>query len=184
MIKSTNSSDSGTTARCFASILQFLQDNNNVFVVMTSNDVSQLPPELTRSGRLDAIWYFSIPTQEEREAIFKIHLDKTGKTYDSSIIENLANHAENYTGAEIKNILKLSIWKAFRRFKIDGNDSLLIEDILPSIKEVVPIYESSKEKIIFLEHWAKGRARYSSEVMDSNGFDKREDKIFNDFLTI
>ena len=73
---------------------------------MTSNDVSQLPPELTRSGRLDAIWYFSIPTQEEREAIFKIHLDKTGKTYDSSIIENLANHAENYTGAEIKNIEK------------------------------------------------------------------------------
>lgn len=119
---------------------------------------------------------------EEREAIFKIHLDKTGKTYDPDIIKSLADHSENYTGAEIKNIVKLSIWKAFERFNIDGNDSLLIDDILPSIKEVVPIYESSKEKIIFLEHWAKGRARYSSEVTDSNGLS--EDKIFNDFLTI
>ena len=43
---------------------------------MTSNDVSQLPPELTRAGRLDATWYFSLPTLSERKEIFKIHLKK------------------------------------------------------------------------------------------------------------
>lgn len=174
-IKSSNASDSGTTARCFASILQFLQDNNDVFVVMTSNDVSQLPPELTRSGRLDAMWYFSLPTEEEREAIFKIHLDKTGKTYSPEILKAAAKNSVNYTGAEIQSIVKLTMWKAFRRFLEDKNDAIIESDILSSISEVVPVYESSKEKITYLEHWVKGRARYSNDVIDSNGFDSRLD---------
>lgn len=175
MIKSSNASDSGTTARCFAAILQFLQDNNDVFVVMTSNDVSQLPPELTRSGRLDAMWYFSLPTEEEREAIFKIHLDKTNKPYDETLLKAVAKQTSNYTGAEIENIVKLTMWKSFRRFLEDKNDCILEKDIIASIKEVVPIYESSKEKIAYLEHWVKGRARYSNDVIDTNGFDSRLD---------
>jgi len=174
-IKSSNSSDSGTTSRVFASCLNFLQEDNDVFVVMTSNDVSQLPPELTRSGRLDAMWYFSLPTLEEREAIFKIHLDKTGKVYDESVLNAAAKLADNYTGAEIQNVVKLTMWKAFRRFLEDKNDTILIEDIASSVKEVVPIYESSKEKITYLEHWVKGRARYANNVIDSNGFDTRQD---------
>ena len=76
MYKSSNSSDSGAIARAFGLVLEFLNDNDNgVFVVMTSNDVSQLPPELTRAGRLDATWYFSLPTLEERKQIFRIHLN-------------------------------------------------------------------------------------------------------------
>lgn len=55
-IQSQGKSDGGTLARTFGSILQFLNKDNQVFTVMTSNDVSQLPPELTRAGRLDAIW--------------------------------------------------------------------------------------------------------------------------------
>lgn len=56
-IKSSNASDSGVVARAFGKVLEFLNDNDNgVYVIMTSNDVSQLPPELTRAGRLDAIW--------------------------------------------------------------------------------------------------------------------------------
>lgn len=180
-IKSSNASDSGTTARCFASILQFLQDNNDVFVVMTSNDVSQLPPELTRSGRLDAMWYFSLPTEEEREAIFKIHLDKTGKDYAPEILKAAAQNSVNFTGAEIQSIVKLTMWKAFRRFLKDGNDSIIEEDVLSAAKEVVPVYESSKEKITYLEHWVKGRARYANDVVDSNGFDMRLDE---DLLTL
>lgn len=174
-IKSSNSSDAGTSARVFASILQFLQDNNNVFVVMTSNDVSQLPPELTRPGRLDAMWYFSTPTEEERRQIFKIHLDKAGRAYEEGIIEAAAKEAENYTGAEIECIVKTTLWKAFRRSREDGEEIIKEVDILSSIHDVVPVYESSKEKILYLESWVKGRARYSSAVMDKNGFNSRRD---------
>ncbi len=175
-ISSSNSSDSGTTARCFGNLLQFLQDNEEVFVIMTSNDVSQLPPELTRAGRLDAMWYFSLPTEEERQDIFKIHLNKTNKQYDQKMLKKVAKESANYTGAEIETVVKASLWKAFKRFKEDGNNSITKEDVLSSIKEVVPIYESSKEKILFLEDWVKGRARYSNDIIDSNGYDTRLDK--------
>lgn len=170
-VKSSNASDAGTTSRIFAKCLQFLQDDNNVFVVMTSNDVSQLPPELTRSGRLDALWYFTLPTLEERIDIFKIHLDKTGKSYDASRLKDYAEAANKYTGAEIQNIIKSSVWKAFKRYKKDGVDKILAEDILSTIPEIIPIYQSSQEKVNFLDQWVKGRARYSSnQIVDKDGF--------------
>ena len=54
---SSNNSDSGTLARVFGSVLEMLNDNTNgIFCIMTSNNVRELPPELTRSGRLDGIW--------------------------------------------------------------------------------------------------------------------------------
>ena len=56
-----------------------LNDNEKgIFCIMTSNNVQDLPPELTRSGRLDAIFYFSLPSQEEREEILSIHYKKRG----------------------------------------------------------------------------------------------------------
>ena len=51
-------------ARIIGTILTGLNENDKgIFTIMTSNDVSQLPPELTRVGRLDGIWYFSYPNE-------------------------------------------------------------------------------------------------------------------------
>ena len=47
---------------------------------------------------------------------------------------------------------------------------------MQSIKEVIPVAESSKEKINYLENWAKGRARFANKVIDENGFDVRDDQ--------
>lgn len=183
-IKSSNSSDSGATARVFASCLNFLQENNDVFVIMTSNDISQLPPEFTRKGRLDEIWYFGLPTQKEREHIFKIHLDKLKKEYDPSIIEEAAKVTENYSGAEIESAVKSSIWKAFKRYRIDGQDCITNKDLLDSIEEIVPMFLSSKEKIVSLEQWAKGRARYASKNEDVEKTKKKAARLFKDIANI
>ena len=73
----SQNTDGGVGARVMKTLLEFMQDNNNgVYVIMTSNDVSALPPEFTRSGRIDAQWYFSLPTTSEREDIFNVHLAK------------------------------------------------------------------------------------------------------------
>ena len=46
------SNDSGVGSRLLGSLLTWLSDHtSDVFVVMTANDISALPPELTRSGR-------------------------------------------------------------------------------------------------------------------------------------
>lgn len=164
--KSSNASDAGTTSRVFSTVLKFLQENNGVFVVMTSNDVSQLPPELTRSGRLDAMWYFSLPNEEERKSIFRIHLGKTKKDITEEMVEAASAATQNYTGAEIKDIVKQAMWKAFRRFKEGGENALLAEDIVSAAESVVPIWRSSQEKILYLEQWVNGRARFTSTGTD------------------
>ena len=54
--QSSNSSDGGVTARIMQALLKFMnKDNTGVDVIMSSNDVSQLPPEFTRSGGLEAV---------------------------------------------------------------------------------------------------------------------------------
>jgi SpoVK/Ycf46/Vps4 family AAA+-type ATPase len=179
--RSSNASDAGTTSRVFSTVLKFLNDNNNgVYVVMTSNDVTQLPPELTRSGRLDAMWYFSLPTEEERKDIFRIHLGKTGKTITDDVINAAAKATENYTGAEIKDIVKQAMWKAFKRFKTGGENGLTEEDVVSAAKEVIPIFRSSEEKIQALEYWARGRARYTNGRTESE--QHSDDELTDDIL--
>ena len=131
---------------------------------MTSNNVRDLPPELTRAGRLDAIWYFSLPSKEEREEIFKIHFKKRNQNISEDIIKFIAKETNNYTGAEIEQIVKSSIKKAYAN-KIKNNEEFKIaKDILLKAKEdVTPISESSREKIFALEDYANGRALYSNK---------------------
>ena len=51
---STDNSDSGTSQRVLGTLLTWLAEKQSpVFVVATSNDISKLPPELIRKGRLD-----------------------------------------------------------------------------------------------------------------------------------
>lgn len=162
--KSSNSSDSGAIARAFGLVLEFLNDNEDgVFVVMTSNDVSQLPPELTRAGRLDAMWYFGLPTLKERQQIFEIHLNKTGKKVDKDDIEKIAYETDKYTGAEIELIVKSALRRAYLEYVKTGVDNGITYSILKkSVEDVVPISTSSKEQILSLERWASNRALFAN----------------------
>lgn len=164
-IKSSNSSDSGMIARAFGQVLEFLNDNDNgVYVIMTSNDVSQLPPELTRAGRLDAIWYFSLPDMEERKEIFKVHLDKVNKNVKAPLLTEIAEITEGYTGAEIEQVVKAALRKSFTRSMKDKKvPSLTNKDFKDAIEQVVPISRSSRSAINALEIWADGKALYANK---------------------
>lgn len=163
-IQSQGKSDGGTLARTFGSILQFLNKDNEVFTVMTSNDVSQLPPELTRAGRLDAIWFFPIPTAEERAKIFEVHLSKKGESISDKEINEIVKLTNKYTGAEIEQIVKVAHTKAFlNKVKNNGNGKITINELKEAVNSVIPVYKSSREKMDALEHWAKGRALYANK---------------------
>ena len=41
-------------------------------------------------------------------------------------------------------------------------------DIDNATKEIIPIFESSKEKMYILENFAKGRARFTNENIEDN----------------
>lgn len=164
-MQSSARTDGGTMARVIGSMLQFLSSSNSadVFTVMTSNDISQMPPELTRSGRLDTVWYFGLPSQEERKEIWRIHFSKTPIQVSDNLLDYAAANSENLTGAEIKEAVKVSMRKAYKRFMQDGNRSITEEDISSAVSEIVPVYNASKEKILVLEKYAETRARFASE---------------------
>lgn len=163
-IHSSSRTDGGTMARVIGSLLQFLSSNDSkdVFTIMTSNDISQMPPELTRSGRLDTIWYFGMPIEEERKEIWKIHFNKTPIPISDELLDFASSNSEHLTGAEIKEAVKITIRKAYIRYLNDNIKSIQKEDIISAINEIIPIYNSSKEKILSLERYAKNRARFAT----------------------
>ena len=64
----------------FGTLLTWLSEKTSpVFVIATANDISHLPPELLRKGRLDEIFFVDLPTTAERHEIFRIHVEKRGR---------------------------------------------------------------------------------------------------------
>lgn len=172
-INSSNNTDGGVTARVFMEILKFLNDNDyGVYIIMTSNDVSQLPPELTRQGRLDAKWFFDFPKENERKEIFKIHFSKYNKEINSDLLDLAVSKTNNFTGAEIQEIVKNTIRKSFIRFKKDNDDELKEEDITSAINEIIPISKTSKESILALKSYCSNRFRSVNEENDYDDDDE------------
>ena len=70
-----SSTDGGTTQRVGGTFLTWLNDHTSeVFVIATCNDYSKLPPEYTRMGRWDAIFFVENPGPRQRYDILEIYL--------------------------------------------------------------------------------------------------------------
>lgn len=174
---SSNRTDGGVTNRVFASLLKFMNDNDSgVYVIMTSNDISSLPPEFTRMGRVDGIWYFGLPGKAEREEILRIHFAKFNKELPQNIMDKAVADTNGYTGAELKEVVKNCMRKAFIRSKSNPGKQtgFTEEDITASIQEVIPISQSSKEKIMALDNWCEGRARRTDYVEHEEETEQKE----------
>lgn len=172
-VSSSNSSDAGTTNRVYSACLNFLQENTNVFVVMTSNDFEQIPDALIRQGRIDQTWYFPVPTEKEAIEIFRIHLKDTGLDYSEKIPSVAARHCRNFTGAEIKNVVKNAVRESYFKHLDGGNKEITEDNIINAAKEVIPMYRSHRQLVHRLEAQAASRALYANrqehqETMDEN----------------
>lgn len=148
-------SDGGTTARVFGTLLTWLSEKTApVFVVATANDISHLPPELLRKGRLDEIFFVDLPNESERAAIFEIHLLRRGRDPGLFDLDALAQAGDGFSGAEIEQAIVSALYDAFH----DGRD-VEPEDVLAALQQSVPLSRTMQEQIARLRDWASGRAR-------------------------
>ena len=109
-----NGGASDITKRLFGQFLTWLQEKENtVFVVATANDITAFPPEFLRKGRFDEVFFIDFPSEEERERIFEIHLEKRGKMSDDINLKELAEETEGYCGADIEEIVKNAVENKF-----------------------------------------------------------------------
>jgi ATP-dependent 26S proteasome regulatory subunit len=156
--QSSGISDGGTTARVFASFITWLQEKTApVFVVATANRIENLPPELLRKGRFDEIFFVDLPSQEEREEIFTIHLRKRKRAPEGFDLHALAAASIGFSGAEIEQAIVSALYDAF-----DAGREITTEDVLGSVRSSVPLSRTMKEQIDDLRDWAGTRARNAS----------------------
>src|SRR3989338_5579641 len=153
--------DSGTQLRVFGTFVTWLQEKEKpVFVIATANNPRNLPPELWRKGRYDEVFFVDLPSIEEREEIFKIHLESRAQNSNRLNIRELSQNSQGYTGAEIEQAVKDSIVATFNMIhkgRRDDEIDVMINDLssldvtqdclLESIRNITPLSVLKKEEI-------------------------------------
>jgi len=135
--------DSGVSTRMFGTLLTWLSDHqSDVFLVATANDISKLPPELTRAERFDAIFMIDTPTDQEKASIWRICMAEFGLPD-----QDLPN-ADAWTGAEIRSCCRLS--------------AMLGVTLAEAASNVVPVAVTNREAVERLRTWATGRCLSAS----------------------
>lgn len=137
-------SDSQIATRLFGYFLTWMQEKTRpVFVLATANDISVLPPEFLRKGRLDEIFHIDLPDEGERAEIVRVHLRKRRKKENGIDIAEVARSTKGFSGADLENVVKDAIEQAF----VDGQRSLTTSLLLDSAKEAVPLAQLMKDKL-------------------------------------
>ena len=156
---SSGRSDGGTTSRVLGTFLTWMQEKEKpVFVVATANDISQLPPELLRKGRVDEIFFVDLPTLKERGEIIKIHLKKKKRDPGDYDISKLAKESKGFSGAELEEVVKEALFQAY-----DSGHQLEDKDISDAIKKTFPLARTMHEQIDDMRQWARSRAVAASK---------------------
>jgi hypothetical protein len=153
-------SDSGTSRRVFGTLITWMQEKTSaVFVVATANNVQSLPAELLRKGRFDEIFFLNLPTTQERQAIFRIYLQRLRpnrlREFD---IEKLAWQTRDFSGAEIEQVIVDGMYLAFSGVAADATPQrrdFTTADILSAIQSTVPLASISRVQIDTLQRWAE-----------------------------
>jgi AAA+ superfamily predicted ATPase len=150
---SVSDADEGTSKRILGTLLTWMAERKQrVFLVATSNNIEELPPELVRKGRLDEIFFVDLPTQPIREEIFRIHLGNRKLNPAKFDTKALAAACDGFSGAEIEQVVVSGIYAAL------GTDKPLDIDILVNeIKNTYPLSVTMGERLAYLRDWAKGR---------------------------
>ncbi|MFN5860931.1 MAG: AAA family ATPase [Pseudanabaena sp.] len=148
--------DSGASRRVFGTLITWMQEKTApVFIVATANNVRILPAELLRKGRFDEIFFLNLPTESERQEIFKVQLQKLRpsrlREFDLVL---LARHTKNFSGAEIEQVIIDGIHRAFGRGSNGNREDFTTEDIISAIEETVPLAAIASQQIESLKQWA------------------------------
>jgi SpoVK/Ycf46/Vps4 family AAA+-type ATPase len=147
-----SSGDSGTTSRVLATFITWLSEKNSpVFVVATANNIEYIPPEIVRKGRFDEIFFLNLPTREEREAIFEVHLKKVRegaiKNFELPLLSQLS---KEFSGAEIEQVIIEAMRLGFNEKREFNN-----EDILISIQNLIPLARTKSKELNALKEWSE-----------------------------
>ena len=148
-VRSSGETDSGVSSALFGHFIGWMSEStSSVLIMATANNISNLPPEFMRAGRFDATFFVDLPTTSERIEIIKI----MNRKYKANIPLNWTDRLNGYTGAEIEQLAKDSLF--------DGLNN--------AFDALVPLSRTMREDIQALKDWAKSRARLANSEEEEN----------------
>lgn len=150
------SGDGGVTKRMVGQFLFWMQEcRKQVFVVATANDVSMLPSELLRRGRFDELFFVDLPTAEERREILSLYMRKYLEVeFSGSLADRIVDLTEGFTGADLESTVRDLAY----RITANENFVLTAENVINAFNNVVPLSQTSPERIESIREWGKTRA--------------------------
>lgn len=102
------------------SVMDGLEENDDVIVVGSTNNAEQIDPALRRPGRLGTTVEVGPPSAEGREEIFNVHT-RDVPLADEVDLEAIAARTHGYTGADIESVVDAALKRAFRRHLADAD---------------------------------------------------------------
>ncbi len=113
--------------------LDGLSDLKNVVVLAATNRPEDIDPALLRPGRFDKVIEILMPDAGARLEIFKVHTKRMPLDKDVDLVE-LSTVTEEYTGAEIENIVREAGMNAIR----NKRNIVRKEDFMKALQEIKP----------------------------------------------
>lgn len=139
--------DNDVMTRMFGYFLSWMQDKkSSVYVIATANNADALPPELKRKGRFDEIFCVNLPNDEERKAIFKVHLNKKERKAcikESIDYQRLVTFTQGFNGADIESVVNEAIEESF----LENASSLTTNKLIEMANKTVSISKSCNKQI-------------------------------------
>jgi AAA+ superfamily predicted ATPase len=156
----TSTESGGQQGRIFAFFLTWMQEKGSgLFVAATANRIDLLPAEMIRKGRFDEVFFVDLPHDQERVAIFQIHLARRGVDASRFKFNQIIESTREWTGAEIEQC----VVSAMTRARLADRE-LTEDDLIDATFGAVPLASAMKEQINHIRQWAFQRAVRASPV--------------------
>ena len=164
-VESSNATDGGVTSRVFGTLLTWMQDKlAPVFMACTANNLNGIPPEFMRAGRFDEVFFIDLPNEEQREDVTQKLFVRKGRDPSDFDIEKIVSASAHYTPVEIEKGIDNALFTAYA----DGKRNMTTKDVISAIKSFAPLYNSRREEIEELRHWAIGSDKQGGRAVLAN----------------
>jgi transitional endoplasmic reticulum ATPase len=141
--------DTHVTERLISQLLtelDGLEILTNVIVIGATNRPDIIDPALLRPGRFDRLLYVPPPDRDSRIQIIKIHTRKKPLADDVNV-EQLADHTEGYTGADIASLSSAAVMLALREYISKYKDQKEADNRVQELKIYMGHFEEAMKKI-------------------------------------
>ncbi|HEX5855462.1 MAG TPA: AAA family ATPase, partial [Thermoanaerobaculia bacterium] len=146
--------------RIFSTFLTWMQEKKGlVFVAATANRIHLLPAEFIRKGRFDQVFFLDLPNENERKAIFTVHLRKVGADPSLFDVVFLSKATKGFVGSEIEAAVQAAAVEAFNLGRPLNED-----DMSRMLTATVPLSRTMDEQIKAIKSWAHDRAMSASKA--------------------